>query len=423
MGRPSKLKAMWAAGRIAGRRVLRRKEGVQDEHLGEVLSDQLDQMKGLAMKVGQIVSYMEVPVPAAVQDKLARLQMGVRGMPEDETRAALEVALGAAWAARFDTFELAPFAAASIGQVHRATYEGKPIAFKLRYPEVADSIGGDLATMRRVASLASLASAVDGQAIVDELADRFAEECDYGREARFQSLFARAYADSPDILVPEVIEALTTESTLATTWSEGMPFTDACQQPESNRIRYARALVRFAYLSLFELGTIHADPHPGNFLFERDGRVTCLDFGCVRTFDRSFVRALRAIIVAVDEDDRTGFRDAIVAIGMAPKPERFDFAHAFEMMEHLYRPLLAPSFAFTPAYMREAMEYNGPTNPNARHMDLPGPYLWIARVQWGLWSLLTKLGVTVELRDILNEALACRLRGLTEEGIDAARAD
>ena len=412
---------MWTAGRIAARRVLRRREGAQDERLGEALSEQLDQMKGLAMKVGQIVSYMDVPLPSSVQDKLARLQRGVRGMPEAETRAALAAALGADWASRFDAFEIEPFAAASIGQVHRASFEGRPIALKLRYPEIADTMSSDLGTMRRIASLASLASSVDGQAIVDELAARLSEECDYGREARYQSLFRCAYADDPDIVIPEVHGSLSTESTLATAWCDGVALEAACKSPESVRARYARALVRFSYRSLFELGTIQADPHPGNFLFDDDGRVTCLDFGCVRAFEPELVGALRSMLVALDREDHPAFRDAIVAIGIAPKPDRFDFGHAFRMMEHLHRPLLQPRFAFTPAYVREGMDYNGPTNPNARHMDLPGPYLWIARLQWGLWSLLTRLEADTVLRDILDDVLAQPLTGLTGCEADAAR--
>lgn len=421
MRRPSNLGAMWTAGRIAARRVLRRKEGAQDERLGEALSDQLDQMKGLAMKVGQIVSYMDVPLPSSVQEKLARLQRGMQGMPEAKTRAALAAALGADWASRFDAFEIEPFAAASIGQVHRASFEGQPIAFKLRYPEVADTMSSDLGTMRRIASLASLASAVNGQAIVDELAARLSEECDYEREARYQSLFRCAFADDPDIVIPDVHASLSTESTIATAWCDGSTLEVACEAHEATRNRYARALVRFSYRSLFELGTIQADPHPGNFLFGDDGRVTCLDFGCVRAFDPELVQALRAMLVALDHGDHPGFREAIVAIGMAPKPKRFDFEHAFRMMEHLNRPLLQPRFAFTPAFVREGMDYNGPTNPNARHMDLPAPYLWVVRLQWGLWSLLTRLRADVALRDIIDDLLTHPIGGLTDCEADAAR--
>lgn len=412
---------MWTAGRIAARRVLRRKEGAQDERLGEALSEQLDQMKGLAMKVGQIVSYMDIPVPASVQDKLARLQRGVRGMSEAATREALTAALGEDWASRFDAFEIEPFAAASIGQVHRATFEGRPIALKLRYPEVADTMHSDLGTMRRIASLASLAAAVDGQAIVDELAARLAEECDYEREARYQSLFRCAFKDDPDLVIPEVHGSLVTESTLGTTWCDGVPLEVACEASAAIRSRYARALVRFSYRSLFQLGAIQADPHPGNFLFGDDGRVTCLDFGCVRSFEPELVAALHSLLVAIDRDDRPAFRDAIIAVGMVPRPKRFDFDHAFRMMEHLHRPLLHPRFSFTPDYVREGMDHNGPTNPNARHTDIPGPYVWIARLQWGLWSLLTRLRAEVVLRDILDDVLAQPLEGLTECEADAAR--
>lgn len=153
---PSTLGVAWTAGRLAGRRLLGRAVGERDLELGELLTGQLDQMKGLAMKVGQIVSYLDVPLPDRVQEQLARLQTGQHAMPPSQVRRVLEAALGVEVEACFEAFEWAPVAAASIGQVHRARVLGRPVAVKVQYPDVAGSFSNDLRAVGRISSLASL---------------------------------------------------------------------------------------------------------------------------------------------------------------------------------------------------------------------------------------------------------------------------
>ena len=405
MPRATPLSAMWTAGRIAARRAFRRPEDQRDTALGEILTHQLDEMKGFAMKLGQIVSYLDVPVPETVQRQLAQLQTGVHGLTASETRTALESAFGLNWARKFETFDLEPAAAASIGQVHRATFDGRPIALKLLYPGIAGRAQAELRPLRRIAAAASFAASVDGRAIVDELGLRLAEECDYVREARYQRCFQNAFAHAPELNIPEVIDSLCTSTTLATSWCDDAPFSDALEYQADLRNAYAAALVHFSYRSLLELATIQADPHPGNFLFGENGRVTCLDFGCIRVFEPAFVELLRAMIRSIDRDARSDFRDVIIELGMAPHPDNFDFEHHFASMEHLHRPLLARSFSFSRDFVREGMAINGPQAPNARHMSMPPAYVWVVRLQWGLWSLLTRLEAKVTLRDRLDDLL------------------
>lgn len=395
----------WTAGRLAGRGLLRAKVGAKDVELGELLTGQLDQMKGLGMKLGQIVSYMDVPLPLQVQQELERLQTGIVGMSDADTQAAFRSVWGEDFAMRFERLDLKPIAAASIGQVHRALYRGQEIALKLQYPQVAHHFESDLKAMNRLASLASLASAVDGKEIVGELAARLAEECDYTREASFQMLFKRAFASFAGVHIPEVIFDLSTPSTLATAWCDGMSFREAVKLPADTRNEMARQLVHFSYRSLLNLAAIQADPHPGNFLFGPNHLVTFLDFGCVRTFQVPFVETLRAMMLAVETGDRGAFAEAVIALGLAPRPKKFNFDHHFAMMSHLQRPLLEPSFTFTSEYVKEGLAYNGPKSPNARHMNMPPGYIWVARLQWGLWSLLNRLGATAQLRDLYDEVM------------------
>jgi predicted unusual protein kinase regulating ubiquinone biosynthesis (AarF/ABC1/UbiB family) len=392
-----------------GRRVLGLGAGARDLALGEQLTAQLDQMKGLAMKVGQIVSYLDVPLPEPVQAQLARLQTGQRGMPPAQVRQLVEAALGRPLEAAFEAFEWAPVAAASIGQVHRAVVQGRPVAVKVQYPEVARSFGEDLHAAGRLATLASLASAVDGRALVDELRQRLEEECDYLREARAQAAFARAFAGEPDVLVPAVLADRSAATVLTTAWVEGEGFAAAQQADQARRDALAATLVRFAYRSLWQLAAIQADPHPGNFVFplgEAPGRVAFLDFGCVRALEPAMVEALRGIAAALRDGDRPRLRAAAQALGVVGRPKSFDHDHFFAVMEHLHRPLVAPRFTFDLAYVREGYAMNGPKSPNARSMAMPPAYIWVARLQWGLWSILARLRVGGSFRGLLDELLA-----------------
>lgn len=404
--RPSNLKLGWTVGKLAGRRLIGARVGSKDLELGDLLTDQLDEMKGLAMKLGQIVSYMDVPLPEAVQQRLARLQTGVVGLSPQRTLDALRAALGEDVLSRFEEFEIEPFAAASIGQVHRAKYGGRKIVLKLQYPDAARGFENDLGALGKVASLASLASAVDGSAIVRELGERLSEECDYLREASAEEAFRAFFSADPRIVVPEVVSEFSTSTTLATVYCEGVPSTEAVKFPDAVRRELAHALVRFSYRSLLQGCAIQADPHPGNFKFQSDGRLVCLDFGCVKIFDEPFVAGLRQIICALESSDRALFRSAVLELGMAPRPKKFDFEHHFSMMEHLHRPLLSKEFHFTPAFVKTGLAYNGPSSPNARTMNMPPAYVWVARLQWGLWSLLTRLDARVALRPLLDEMLS-----------------
>ncbi|MCX4247053.1 ABC1 kinase family protein [Paraliomyxa miuraensis] len=409
---PSTWAAAWTAGRLAGRRLLGRAVGERDLQLGEQLTSQLDRMKGLAMKVGQIVSYLDVPLPDEVQEQLARLQTGQRGMPGDEVRAVVEAALGMELEAAFEAFDWEPVAAASIGQVHRARVDGRAVAVKVQYPGVARSFTDDLRAVGRISSLASMASAVDGRAMVEELRRRLTEECDYVREARAQLAFARAFGDDPEVCVPQVLTHRSAGTVLTSAWVEGEGF--SALEAEVDPVRrnaIAATLVRFSYRSLLQLGVIQADPHPGNFVFPRPdasrpaGSVAFLDFGCVRALPLPMVDALREVVAAVRDDDRPRFRRAVVALGVVGRPKKFDYEHFFAVMEHLHRPLCSPRFSFDKAYVREGFALNGPRSPNARTIAMPPAYLWVARLQWGLWSILARLRAEGSFRPVLDELL------------------
>lgn len=396
-----------AAARLGARRLLGREEGEPDERLGEALADELDHMKGMAMKLGQVLSYFEGVLPGGTHQALQRLQLGVTAMGPERVAAAVEADLGAPPADLFERFDEEPVASASIGQVHRARHAGREVAVKVQYPGVADTVESDVARLRAVARIASLGSAVDGLAVVEELRERFAEECSYVREAEAQRAFRRAFADDPGVAIPGVVEARSGETVLTTEWMEGRSFyAFARGAPAAERAAAARVLLRFAHRSFWSLGAINADPHPGNYLFpEPAPPVGFLDFGCVRRFDRAFVEEERRIARAILDGDRRGFRAAVLEADRVAREAGFDWPSYWRLARHQYAPYLRGRFRFDLAYVRRGMELAGPGNPSLRRLRVPPAWIWLQRLHWGLHAVLARLEVEGDFATLFREIL------------------
>jgi predicted unusual protein kinase regulating ubiquinone biosynthesis (AarF/ABC1/UbiB family) len=383
-----------SATRLAARRLVGA-EGEADARIGEALAHELDGMKGMAMKVGQILSYlpgMDGVLPAAAQDALRKLQQGVRPVAFPRMAEVVTDAFGRPPHELFDRFDPEPIASASIGQVYRAVLDGRDVAVKVQYPGIRDTIAADFERLGRFASLASLATAVDGVALVAELRARFAEECDYEREALQANAFAEAFARDADVAIPRAILERTRGTVITSEWAPGADFYAFVEHADAgHRNAVAQVLVRFAYRSFFELAALNADPHPGNYLFPSGGPVVFLDFGCVRRFEPAFVQVQRQLARVILEDDRANFRDALVATGMIPKPDRFDFDLHWNHLAHQWSPYRVPGFRFTPDYLARAADFSRPSNANLRKLAIPPPWIWLQRLQWGLHAVLVHL--------------------------------
>jgi predicted unusual protein kinase regulating ubiquinone biosynthesis (AarF/ABC1/UbiB family) len=407
------------AARIAGRRVFGAEEGLADAELGASMARELDGMKGLSMKVGQILSYMDGVLPEPTQAALRHLQRGSRPVAFEVIEAAIAAAFdGSSVDSLFESFERVPVAAASIGQVHRARYGGQDVAVKVQYPEVRRTFESDFSKLRGLARFASLATAVDGLAIADELRDRIVEECDYSREADAQDEFRRALAHVDSVVVPAIVRERTRASVLTSEWMEGDDFYTFLERSDpARRNRAALTLVETALHSLFAYGAIQADPHPGNYVFLEDGRVALLDFGCVHRFDPGYLAAERRLASVVVDDRRADFDAALLATGMVPKPAKFDFDVHYAMVRHLYAPYTVPHFRFTSAYIREGARFNGPGNPNLRRLAIPPSWIWIQRLLVGLHSVLTRLGAEGDFRAIMRRALAREIDAVAQGSV------
>ena len=192
------------------------------------MSDEMSQMKGLMMKVGQMASYIEGALPKEAQPFLQRLQSQSDPLEFEAVCAALESSLGHPIDVLYDSIEPTPIAAASIGQVHKARYKGRPVAVKVQYPKIKTAISQDLSSLRRVTQLGLLITPGGGKDILEELKERFLEECDYAREAAYLSTFRRIIEPIPGAHLPSVIPERSCDTVLTMTFEDGLSFDTFC---------------------------------------------------------------------------------------------------------------------------------------------------------------------------------------------------
>lgn len=366
--------------------------GEAEEASARQLVEELGSLKGLAMKLGQIASYVPGAMSPTVQRVLSDLQANTTPMAFDAVAQMVHTDLGGAVDDRFDAFERRPFAAASIGQVHRARVEGRPVAVKIQYPGIEDVLRADVGKLDMLARVATFGTAFDGKALAKELGSRVLEECDYVAEAGHQRMFGELLRSVDGARVPGVVGSHSSRRVLTSELVEGQSFQSFCDDAsQAERDRAGAILFRTCFESIFVHCVFNADPHPGNYLMHEGGDVTFLDFGCVRHFDAEMIDAWKATAVAVLERDWRGFRDGFVAMGLVPDPDRFDWDHQWKVMQYIYRPYTEPGFRFTPQYVTESYGLLIFDNPNRKRSAMPPAWLLLNRLQWGLNAILGHL--------------------------------
>lgn len=364
--------------------------------------EEIGALKGLVMKIGQIASYMPGALPPKAQRVLTQLQAHTTGLEYAQVEQAVREQLGDAPDALFEEFEREPFAAASIGQVHRARFRGQPVAVKVQYPGIEDALRSDLRTASVLGRLGSVGTAVDGPGLIAELRDRVLEECDYRTEAENQRNFARLWSAMDGALVPAVVGERSAQRVLTTDFDPGQGFYEFCETADqATRNRAGEIIFRVCFDSLFRHSVYNADPHPGNYLFAPDGRVTFIDFGCIRRFEPRMIEAWKNVARSVLANDRPAFVHHFPALGMVANPRKFDWDHQWAMMQYLYRPFLATKpFRYTHEYVQESYGLILFDNPNRRTSAMPGEWLFLNRLQWGLNSVLAHLGAVAPWGEI-----------------------
>ena len=385
------------------------------------LASVLGDMKGAAMKVGQLLSFVDLDLPpdvlSAYHAGLARLRDAAPSFDADAIEAVIVDAYGAGPDEVFASFDPEPLAAASIGQVHAATLaDGRDVVVKVQYPGVAEAVAADLRNAETFAPLARVLSPnQEIRPLLDELRERITDELDYRREAQYQGAFATRYREHPFIVVPDVVRELCRDRVLVAERVHGERFEEFVERATPAEAQEVGEIVfRYAFGSIGRFRLFNGDPHPGNYLVlgpseaHAGPRVAFLDYGSVKMFSTEDFAAMRRIEDAMSGGRRDEALAALTAAGFIPRAEDVDLDVVYEWFQLYTRPVVADQpFTFTADFAREVLssttDPRSPYNEVIRRLNLPPEYLLLNRIQWGLNSVLAKLGASNDWRAIRDE--------------------
>jgi len=359
----------------------------------------LGELKGGALKLGQALSIFEAALPPELagpyRATLTRLQESAPPLPASTVHKVLAADFGADWRDKFAEFNDQPAAAASIGQVHRATWhDGRQVAVKIQYPGAGKALINDFAQLSRVGRLFGvLMPGLAMKPLLDELRARVTEELDYRLEAVSQETFAQAYSGDADIFVPHAVAA--TDHILISEWMDGTPLSKIISEgTQEQRDRAGLLLVRMLFSSPARAGLLHADPHPGNFRLLDDGRLGVIDFGAVDRLPNGFPPFFGKLLWLVHTEGDIAVVEAELRQHGFLRPDvnvDLDALRAF--LAPMADPSKHDSFKFSREWMRgEAMRVTDLRGANVgRQLNLPPSYILIHRVSTAGIGVLCQL--------------------------------
>lgn len=383
--------------------------------VGKTLAASLGEMKGLPMKVGQLMSYIDDFVPAdqreTWREAMRGLQTRSQPMTTELIAAILRDDLGAPPEELFGRFDAVPVAAASIGQVHRAALPealgGGEVAVKIQYPGIREAVDADL---RNIDGIVRTLSAVMPKVAIEQslhdIADRIREECDYAGElANHQALYA-FWRGHDTVILPEPIAERSGARVLTTRWQDGLAFDQGCKTGSAaERDAWGAAIFRFAFRSMYVLGAFNGDPHPGNYVLLPGGAVAFLDHGCVQRYEHQTLLGFASVRNAAARGARGSalYDAAIDAYGL---PAEADAELRDAIADYLvlsFEPLLAPQpYRYDRDYTRRLGAKTasvkllvGKKMLKTGLFDLGTPgAIFLLRINFGLNSVLADLGAS-----------------------------
>jgi len=411
----------WAGTRIANlARDEHRSQEATDERVAAIavqIARQLGEMKGAAMKIGQVLSTVEMPGlseqgQAEFREALAQLRDSAPTFGFEDILEVVEADLGMKPDDAFAEFDREAFAAASIGQVHRArTHEGDDVAVKVQYPGVAEAVEVDLRNLHLILRLVKrMAPGLDVKAVGGEIRERISEELDYELEAQNQRALERLFRGHPFAVVPRVHTALSGRRVLVTDYLDGARFDAVKAMDDATRDRYGEIVFRFFFdreRTLMILG----DPHPGNYLLLDDGRVGFLDFGMVRRIPLEHFERERALGRAIAARDADEVHALLAELGYLPDPDEFPPEDVLDQVYEGARWLFEPGFRrLDPEYAQSMIEASSsPRSPHYERMKrqtLPPASLLMRRQEGLVFVTLADLRAGADWARIASEYMA-----------------
>ncbi|GAA0241041.1 AarF/ABC1/UbiB kinase family protein [Actinomadura nitritigenes] len=371
----------------------------------EQLFKVLGELKGGAMKLGQMLSIFEAALPPEIagpyRATLTRLQEAAPPLPASTVHKVLAEALGEDWRDSFTSFDDKPAAAASIGQVHRAVWaDGRPVAVKVQYPGAGKALISDFNQLARLGRLFGvLMPGLDVKSMLAELKERVVEELDYTIEAESQTIIRDAYLDDPDFSIPEVIAQ--SGDVLVTEWMEGTPLSKIISDGDQETRNHAALLYcRFLLSGPKRSGMLHGDPHPGNFRLLDDGRLGVLDFGAVDRIPGGFQRRLGLLLRIGTMADIDEIEDALREEDFIREGVEVDAEELQAFLAPITEPFVTETFKFNREWLRDMAARVTDLRPTnvVRQLNLPPEYVIIHRVLSAGTGVLCQLECEIPAR-------------------------
>ena len=381
------------------------------------IAERLGNMKGALMKLGQMASYLDHGLPEPLRLALAELQNNAPPMSGHLARRVIEEEFRRPIDDLFVEWDDEPIASASIGQVHRAiavdpaTGEQRAVAVKVQYPGVADAIAADLKNADLLGAVLAFGfKAFEPDELVAEIKERLAEELDYTREARNQREFADFYSGHPFIHVPAVVPHLSSSRVLTTELVTGSSWSDLLAQPQDVRDRVAEGIFRYVFRSLYRFRAFNGDPHPGNYIFHLDDpnnvRISFLDYGLVKHFSDDEMTVFKNMIsaAAINHDD-AAFRTIIEDAGLLKLDAPVTTDQIGDYFSHFYAPVRESHVMhWTPDYSSSIVRHTfDRSSPIANYASVPRAFVFIQRINLGLYAILGELHARGNYRRIAEE--------------------
>lgn len=375
----------------------------------------LSKLRGSALKVAQMMSLDEGILPRAYSDKFAQSQYSVPPLSYPLVVQTVRRSLGSAPSEIFDNFSKNASAAASIGQVHQAEYQGIKLAVKVQYPGVADSISSDLRIVKPIVSALFNISNNELDHYLQEVEERLLEETDYDLELERSQQISLASADIRGLHFPRYFKELSGDRVLSMEWLPGLHLDKFLETNPSQEVRNkaGQLLWDFYDFQLHELRQVHADPHPGNFLIRENGEVGVIDFGCVKEIEEDFHRSYFRLMDPEIIGDQQEFRKVLFELGFlldSDGAEELDFFVQLyrEVHQLVCRPFFQEEFDFSDkSYFDKiyqlSIRLSGDRNlRRSKAARGPRDAIYLNRTYFGLYSYLQKLGSRIDTRSRLK---------------------
>lgn len=398
-----------------------------DQKTARALAAALGKSKGPLMKVAQLLSTIPDLLPAEYAAEFAQLQAEAPAMGWPFVRRRMRAELGAGWEAKFASFGKDAAHAASLGQVHRATlHDGREVACKLQYPDMASAVESDVGQLRTLLGLFKrMDGSIDPDAMVEEITDRLREELDYAREAKHIALYRRMLDGKSFVTCPELVPELSTDRLLTMTWLSGDKLTAFESAPQETRNRIATMLFWTWWTPMNSYAVIHGDPHLGNYQVTGGGEgINLLDFGCVRIFPPRFVGGVVDLYRAMLHDDFDAAYAAYETWGFENLSR--DLVEVLNVWARfIYGPIIddrvrtvadgvtAGEYGRKEAFrVRQLLKEKGP-------VKIPREFVFMDRAAIGLGAAYLRLGAELNFHRLFEESL----EGFTVEAVSARQSE